>query len=172
MLSRVANSIYWMSRYVERAENVARFIDVNLQLMLDSSSEPHQQQWMPLVSTTGDHEDFEERYGEGTQANDIRLRPFTIAFLEILVIAGRAHQWHPLLLVRLRGAVEHELQVHVNETGDVFSPLDVTAHPINRIGDAAQHDSIIRALSSSSVFVWFAYLAGNFFGDLPGIRRR
>ena len=31
MLSRVADSIYWMSRYVERAENVARFIDVNLQ---------------------------------------------------------------------------------------------------------------------------------------------
>ena len=30
MLSRVADSIYWMSRYVERAENVARFIDANL----------------------------------------------------------------------------------------------------------------------------------------------
>ena len=34
MLSRVANSIYWMSRYLERAENVARFIDVNLNLTL------------------------------------------------------------------------------------------------------------------------------------------
>ena len=30
--SRVADSIYWMSRYIERAENVARFIDVNLNL--------------------------------------------------------------------------------------------------------------------------------------------
>ncbi|PWU19045.1 MAG: hypothetical protein C5B50_07515, partial [Verrucomicrobia bacterium] len=38
MLSRVADSIYWMSRYAERAENVARFIDVNLQLMLDAPS--------------------------------------------------------------------------------------------------------------------------------------
>ena len=35
MLSRVADSIYWMSRYVERAENVARFIAVNLNLSLD-----------------------------------------------------------------------------------------------------------------------------------------
>ena len=35
MLSRVANSIHWMSRHIERAENVARFIDVNLHLMLD-----------------------------------------------------------------------------------------------------------------------------------------
>jgi len=32
MLSRVAESIYWMSRYIERAENVARFVDVNLHL--------------------------------------------------------------------------------------------------------------------------------------------
>jgi uncharacterized alpha-E superfamily protein len=38
MLSRVANSIYWMSRYTERAENVARFIDVNLQMILDLPS--------------------------------------------------------------------------------------------------------------------------------------
>ena len=35
MLSRVASSSYWMSRYVERAENVARFVDVNLNLGLD-----------------------------------------------------------------------------------------------------------------------------------------
>ena len=35
MLSRVADSIYWMSRYVERAENLARFMDVTLTLILD-----------------------------------------------------------------------------------------------------------------------------------------
>ena len=35
MLSRVAGSVYWMSRYIERAENYSRFIDVNHQLMMD-----------------------------------------------------------------------------------------------------------------------------------------
>lgn len=35
MLSRSAESLYWLSRYVERAENIARFIDVNLHLNLD-----------------------------------------------------------------------------------------------------------------------------------------
>ena len=35
MLSRVADSLYWMSRYIERAENNARILDVNLQLLLD-----------------------------------------------------------------------------------------------------------------------------------------
>ena len=48
MLSRVANSIYWMSRYLERAENVARFIDVNLNLNLDMPPE-FGEQWGPWL---------------------------------------------------------------------------------------------------------------------------
>jgi uncharacterized alpha-E superfamily protein len=75
MLSRVADSIYWLSRYVERAENVARFIDVNLNLMLDAPDGAGQQ-WQPLVNTTGDHEDFAERYGEATQQNVIQFLTF------------------------------------------------------------------------------------------------
>jgi len=39
MLSRVADSLYWMSRYLERAEHTARLIDVDLQLRLDQSPE-------------------------------------------------------------------------------------------------------------------------------------
>ena len=75
MLSRVADSIYWMSRYVERAENVARFIDVNLNLMLDLPV-GSAQQWQPLVDTTGDHVDFEKRYGAATQQNVIQFLTF------------------------------------------------------------------------------------------------
>lgn len=75
MLSRVADSIYWMSRYVERAENVARFVDVNLNLMLDAPGGADQQ-WQPLVATTGDHEDFAKRYGKSTQHNVIEFLTF------------------------------------------------------------------------------------------------
>jgi uncharacterized alpha-E superfamily protein len=75
MLSRVADSIYWMSRYVERAENVARFVDVNLQLMLDAPS-GSDQQWEPLVNTTGDHEDFLRRYGAATQEQVLQFLTF------------------------------------------------------------------------------------------------
>lgn len=63
MLSRVANAIYWLGRYFERAENVARFIGVNHQLMLDLSVRASEQ-WRPLVITTGDRADFEARYEE------------------------------------------------------------------------------------------------------------
>jgi uncharacterized alpha-E superfamily protein len=75
MLSRVADSIFWMSRYIERAENVARFIDVNWHLLLDSGN-TEQAQWQPLVDTTGDREVFMERYGETTRNNVIRFLSF------------------------------------------------------------------------------------------------
>jgi uncharacterized alpha-E superfamily protein len=75
MLSRVADSIYWMARYVERAENLARFIDVTLNVILD---QPHDsgQQWAPLVNTTGDDEYFAEHYGEATAENVIQFLTF------------------------------------------------------------------------------------------------
>ncbi len=75
MLSRVADSIYWMSRYVERAENVARFIDVNLNLSLDIGPDMAGE-WAPLVSTTGDHGAFEEWYGRATQENVLQFLTF------------------------------------------------------------------------------------------------
>ena len=68
MLSRVADSIYWLGRYVERAENVARFIDVNFNLMLDLPGGIGDQ-WQPLVDITGDTKKFAERYGDSSQRN-------------------------------------------------------------------------------------------------------
>src|SRR5882672_1284064 len=72
MLSRVANSIYWLSRYMERAENVSRFIDVNLQMMLDLPSGSNQQ-WRPLVSISGDDSVFASRYAAATRENVIKF---------------------------------------------------------------------------------------------------
>jgi uncharacterized alpha-E superfamily protein len=76
MLSRVADSVYWMSRYIERAENVARFIEVNLQLMLDTPTSGAGQ-WEPLVTTTGDHKLFKELYGQFTAENVIDFLTFS-----------------------------------------------------------------------------------------------
>jgi uncharacterized alpha-E superfamily protein len=45
MLSRVADSLYWMSRYLERAERTARLIDVNLALALEGASTDQGQRW-------------------------------------------------------------------------------------------------------------------------------
>ena len=79
MLSRVANSIYWMCRYIERAENVARFISVNLNLLLDMPSEKGKH-WEPVVMTTGDQALFEERYTDYDQETSIRFLAFDRAY--------------------------------------------------------------------------------------------
>jgi uncharacterized alpha-E superfamily protein len=49
MLSRVADSMYWMSRYLERAEHTARLVDVELQLWLDQSPEAGAGRWRFLL---------------------------------------------------------------------------------------------------------------------------
>ena len=75
MLSRVADSVYWLSRYIERAENVARFIDVNYNLTL-GEIETLGNQWAPLVYTTGDQATFEERFGEPTREGVLQFLSF------------------------------------------------------------------------------------------------
>jgi len=75
MLSRLADSLYWMSRYVERAENVARFIDVNMWLSLDLPA-GYQEQWSPLISTTGDDAIFAKHYEIPTKRNVINFLTF------------------------------------------------------------------------------------------------
>ena len=65
MLSRVAASLYWMSRYLERAENLARLLDVNLQLSVDfdrQDAESLQEHWLPVLRSTGSEEAFLKVY--------------------------------------------------------------------------------------------------------------
>jgi uncharacterized alpha-E superfamily protein len=88
MLSRVAESIYWMNRYVERAENVARFVHVNLNMELDLPALDGDGtaggggpgnfggQWQPLIWTTGDEKAFMERYPDATRENVIHFLTF------------------------------------------------------------------------------------------------
>jgi uncharacterized alpha-E superfamily protein len=60
MLSRVADSIYWMARYVERAENLARLLLSTQDLLLDAGAEgvDEAQFWRPILATTGDEEAY------------------------------------------------------------------------------------------------------------------
>lgn len=72
MLCRVADSLFWMSRYLERAENTARLVDVNLQLLLDSDSADVGDAiayWTPILSSLGDAGLFEDLYEEMNNQN-------------------------------------------------------------------------------------------------------
>jgi uncharacterized alpha-E superfamily protein len=74
MLSRVANLIYWMARQLERAENNARIVDVNAQLVLDLQSRQAADApgaWEPLVYVSGEEKEFHKLYGKNVSERTV-----------------------------------------------------------------------------------------------------
>ena len=72
MLSRVADSLYWINRNVERAENISRFVEVSEAMALDcppGRAEP----WLPLIDACGDRELFDTLYPQGTPEDVVRF---------------------------------------------------------------------------------------------------
>ena len=57
MLSRVADSLYWMSRYLERAEHTVCLLDVNMSLMLDRSATSDEGRWKRVLAALGHPKD-------------------------------------------------------------------------------------------------------------------
>jgi len=72
MLSRVAENIYWMARYIERAENTARLINVTTNLILDM---PHSANvgWEPIIEIMGCEELYNSHYDETNERNILRF---------------------------------------------------------------------------------------------------
>ncbi|MCF7983548.1 MAG: alpha-E domain-containing protein [Thiohalocapsa sp.] len=72
MLSRVAENIYWLARSVERAENTARVVSVNANLLLDlpKGIAPG---WRPLIDITGSNDLFEEHFKDYGERQVVRF---------------------------------------------------------------------------------------------------
>ena len=82
MLSRVANSLYWLGRYFERAENAARLLDVNLQLLLDFEKLDDQtlkEHWLPILRSSGDEALFFQHYPTPDSLNVTEFMTFNTA---------------------------------------------------------------------------------------------
>ena len=75
MLCRVAESLFWMSRYLERAENQARFIEVTSNIALGYRGR-EETLWSSLLHAGGDADAFKERYPATTRENVIRYLLF------------------------------------------------------------------------------------------------
>ena len=71
MLSRVAERMYWLGRYVERAENTARLISVNTNLTLDLTRVGFI--WQSLISIAGVEEAFAKRFSNKDERNVVRF---------------------------------------------------------------------------------------------------
>ena len=71
MLSRVGETLYWVSRYIERAENVARLINVNNMLMMDLPKGVSAG-WEPLIDIIGAREAYQETHTDFSEPKALR----------------------------------------------------------------------------------------------------
>src|SRR4051794_7570202 len=73
MLSRTADHLFWMARYMERAENTARMLDVNYEAsLLPQSTDAAEKSWKGLLGISELSGDFAKNYGEVTAENVMR----------------------------------------------------------------------------------------------------
>ena len=69
MLSRIAESLFWLARYIERAEDTARLLDVNYHMILEQSHQPYRLRWDPLIVMAGEEHRFRQLYSEANADN-------------------------------------------------------------------------------------------------------
>jgi uncharacterized alpha-E superfamily protein len=132
LLSRVADSVYWMARYIERAENVARFIGVNLHLQLDLPLAPAHQ-WQPLIDSSGYTEVFKEKFGEASEETVIRFLAFD-------------HENPNSIFSCLRFARENARSVRETISSEMWEQINSMYLQIQLYRATPQHDSLPEVL--------------------------
>jgi uncharacterized alpha-E superfamily protein len=89
MLSRVADSLYWMSRYLERAENAVRQLDVTMSLMLDAHGSSAEKRWQQLVASLGNPSGLEWNGDMDAMARKLVFDPLNRASVTYCVNGAR-----------------------------------------------------------------------------------
>lgn len=118
MLSRVADALFWMARYFERAENTARLIDVNINMMLDmgpvlndAGSSAHY--WNPIIRISSPFDEFQKRNEKTTPDSAIDWLTFGQGNPNsILACIWRARE----NARAVRGSISSEMWEQINTT--------------------------------------------------------
>ena len=94
MLSRVADSLYWMSRYLERAEHTTRLLDVNLNLMLDEPPTSADRRWQRVLQALGSPKRVEWKGDAMALAHTLTFDAATRCSVQACIIAARENARH------------------------------------------------------------------------------
>jgi uncharacterized alpha-E superfamily protein len=121
MLSRTADHLFWMARYMERAENTARLLDVNYQTsLLPQSQEAALNGWKGLLSISELSQDFHEKHGDITPAKLMTYMVSDAANPSSIVSCLRAARENARAV---RGALTTEVWETTNQTWLEFNRL-------------------------------------------------
>jgi uncharacterized alpha-E superfamily protein len=115
MLSRVADSLYWMSRYFERADHNARVLDANYNLMLNPSKVSTEQRWQRITASLG----------LGAEANDVD--PLTAMTKLISDISNRSSIVSCITIAR-----ENASQVREQISSEMWERLNQLYHEVTQ----------------------------------------
>jgi len=130
LLSRYAEAIYWMARYLERAENLARILDVQETFNRDSRGG---QNWGSILELNSDTERFNALHGEASAANVIRFYVLdeknpTSILSSLRMARENARTLRPL--------ISTEMWSHINIFYNAvreMQPEEVTEHRLSRV---------------------------------------
>ena len=121
MLSRTADHLFWMARYMERAENTARMLDVNYQMsLLPQSAEEAEQGWRSLLGISELTDSFSQRYGKVDARNVIDFMVSDAANASSIVSCVRAARENARAV---RGALTTEVWETQNQTWLEFNRM-------------------------------------------------
>ena len=140
MLSRTADHLFWMARYMERAENTARMLDVNYQTaLLPQSAAVAEQGWRGLLSISELTADYVNRYGDVTPR-------------QVMDFMVRDERNPSSILSCLRAARENARAVRGTLTTEVWETTNQTWLEFNRL----VADGTL-ARDPSSLFEWVKF---------------
>ncbi|MFO1340643.1 MAG: alpha-E domain-containing protein [Burkholderiaceae bacterium] len=140
MLSRTADHLFWMARYMERAENTARMLDVNYQTaLLPQSAAVAEQGWAGLLSISELTKDYSSRYGA--------INP-----RQVMAFMVKDERNPSSILSCLRAARENARAVRGTLTTEVWETTNQTWLEFNRM----MADGVL-ARDPAAVFEWVKF---------------
>lgn len=132
MLGRTANALFWMFRYLERAENTARLLDAGLRMALTRDLVTAEEEWRSVIATAGLRRNYEARHGSytGVQAWNFMLREKDNP-QSVLAMFGQVRD----NARQSRNAVSGELWEAINDSW--IQIKDILAKPVSeqRVGE-------------------------------------
>ena len=132
MLSRVADSLYWTSRYLERAEHTARLIDINMGLMLDRSRLSAERRWQRVLTAVGSAQGLGWD-GDGTSVEPARWTGVTSLVHTLCFDTTK----HASITACIFAARENARQIRDEISTEQWQRLNGLFHEISRLKTAA-----------------------------------
>jgi uncharacterized alpha-E superfamily protein len=147
MLSRVADSLYWMSRYMERAEHTTRLLDVNLNLMLDESARSADHRWKRMLHALGSPADVLWTADPYTLTDKLSFDTEVPASIVSCIIAARENsrhvreqisteQWHRLNTLYLEVTRPEVRRLDRSEPSDFLQEVMEGVHQFQGVSDS------------------------------------